>query len=155
MADWPIKRFMLGNTSTWWTTSVKEMAAALQWLLVFNIHCMAIYKYRCHRHRACQKCILLKCKWAHRCESNWKTVLLNFSQTPRCRPKPASVLSSWNKSRLPSCLELCPVSPRQAVSFSHYSSPRRNKQLIRQNQGLWLVINAFFQRLFLISVCPH
>lgn len=33
---------MLGNTSTWWTTSVKEMAA-LQWWPVFNIHYTAIY----------------------------------------------------------------------------------------------------------------
>lgn len=71
------------------------MAAALQRLPVFNIHCMAIYKYRCHCHRACQKCFLLKCKWAHRCESNWKIVLLNFSHGAVQNP-PASCLLEIN-----------------------------------------------------------
>lgn len=86
--------------------------------------------------------------------SNWNTVLLNFSLTQRCcRNTPASWL--FFKHILLAILFGCAASFTVAgsVVFLITLPPRSNKQLIRWNQGLWLVINDFFKGLFFISFC--
>lgn len=87
--------------------------------------------------------------------SNSNTVSLNFSWTGKSlseKNPPASYLFFSPFNKMLYLVWLCvQFHCGRRCCFLITLPPRRNKQLIRQNQGLWLVINERFKVLFFIS----
>lgn len=98
--------------------------------------------------------IHVKCKWAH-------IQYLIETLSGRIPAKDRVAVETQQRHIFFSCLmkssvcvgSVCSFTVAEHVVFLITLPPRRNKQLIRQNQGLWLVINDCFKGLFSFAVC--